>query len=236
MIHEITHHYQPTNTSCGPTSASMLLSFYNQDISPEEAIKNIPVVRNKKGEDMGTAGQHIAKWFVDLGYKVDLYSADFQILDLAWKKLSRQDLLKQLEKAEAIRNVPCLGKNWSKIYVTGYIDFLKAGGNLHIEQYISSTLLDKLLQSGPVMTTVNYNVLYGSGRSKNIGHLEAESDPINGRLTNHFNVLVGLNRGKYVVMDPWKKPGKHEVEKELFVTAIQAAQMECDNLIIQIKK
>lgn len=38
MIHKVTHQYQPTNTSCGPTAASMLLSHYGSSITPKEAI------------------------------------------------------------------------------------------------------------------------------------------------------------------------------------------------------
>lgn len=235
MIHSVKHYYQPTNTSCGPTAASILLSHYNQEIVPKDAIKQIPVVRSAEGEDMGTAGQHIAQWFNSLGYKVDLYSADFQTLDLTWRDNKSDELLKCLEEIKDIRDIPAMGKVWSKIYVEGYINFIKAGGKLHIQQYISSKLLDSLLVKGPVMTTVNYNVLYNSGRTKTVGHITTDSDPINGRLMNHFNVLTGIKDGKYVISDPWKKPGHHEVEKELFIASIQAAQMECDNLVIQIE-
>lgn len=185
---------------------------------------------------MGTAGQHIAQWLSSLGYTVDLYSADFQTLDLSWAKLNKDELLNQLQKIKDIRNNPTLGEVWSKIYVEGYIDFLSSGGSVHIEQYISSKLLDTLLASGPVLTTVNFNVLYNVGRTNNNAHLQTSPDPINGSLMNHFNVLIGEEDGKYIISDPWEKPGTHRVEKELFIAAIQAAQLECDNLVIQIKK
>ena len=236
MIHYVKHTYQPTNTSCGPTAATILLSHYGKKISAEDAIKNIPVIRDEAGNDMGTAGQHIASWLVSLGYNVHLYSADFQTLDYSWRGLDKNTLVERLAEIKDTRTIPALGKEWSQIYVEGYKDYLNAGGNLHIEQYISSKLLDELLEDGPIMTTVNFNLLFGYGRTKTVGHLKTESDPMKGSLMNHFNVLIGEENDRYIISDPWQKPGKHLVAKELFVASIQAAQIECDNLIIQIKQ
>jgi hypothetical protein len=198
-------------------------------------IEKIPVIRDEQGNDMGTAGQHIAQWLCSLGYEVNLYSADFQTLDLSWETLQKTELLEQLHTIKDVRNNPSLGKKWSKIYVEGYIDFLENGGNLHIEPYISSRLLDTLLTSGPVLTTVNFNVLYNIGRTINNQHLETTPEPMNGKLMNHFNLLIGEEEGAYIISDPWQKPGTHTIAKELFVASIQAAQLECDNLVIQIQ-
>lgn len=235
MRHKITHFYQPTNTSCGPTSAAMLVSHFGLDISPEQAIKEIPVVHDEKGKDMGTTGQHIAQWLVSKGFKVDLYSADFQTLDLSWQGLEQKELLKKLVEILDIRDIPAMGKEWSKLYVDAYIKLIEAGGRVYVHQYISSELLSKLLKTGPVLTTVNYSVLYNTGRTRNEGLRKDVSDAKNGKIMNHFNILIGETESFYFISDPWKEPGQHKIKKELFIASVQAAQMECDNLVIQIQ-
>lgn len=232
----IHHYYQPTNTSCGPTSLAMIFSYYGKERTPEEVIKEIPVIRNKAGEDCGTSGQQLAIWCLAQGFHVDLYSADFQLLDLSWSSLSKAEMLERLTKAIKVRIAPAIGKDWSSLYLKSYIEFIKSGGTLHIDPYISSSLLNELLENGPVVVTVNFNVLHSVGRTTDIALRKSRADDINGKLANHFVVLYGREHGSYLIDDPWEKPGKHIIEPERLVASISAAQMECDSLIFQLSE
>ena len=235
--HKVTHYYQPTNHSCSQSAMAILLSFFGKNLTPEEIVAKIPVNKNDKGEDWGTINQQLATWCLSQGFDVDMYTADFEIIDLSWAKLPKEKLLERMELAKDHRNVPALGKEWSKIYTQSYIDFLEAGGQLHIRPYVTTELLDSLLSYSPLLLCVCYNVLYCKGRSKDMGLRKSETDDLNGKLTNHSIVIYGKDSdGNYLIADPYKEPGLHTIEPERMLAAMTAAQMECDNLLFQLKK
>lgn len=234
--HQIKHYYQPTNHSCSQSALAMVLSHFGKDLSPEELIAQIPVNKNDKGEELGTLNQQLATWCLSQGFDVELHTADFELVDLSWATLPKQKMLERMELAKDQREIPALGKEWSKNYLQSYVDFVSAGGQLHIEPYMTTTLLDDLLLRGPVLLCVCYNVLYGEGRTKATGLRASKPDDLTGNLTNHSIVLYGKNDDDtYMVADPWREPGLHTVVPECLLAAMSAAQMECDNLLFQLK-
>lgn len=75
-------------------------------------------------------------------------------------------------------------------------------------------------------------MLYGTGRTNGDG----EQDYINGKAWNHSIVIHGVDKqGNFLIADPLQKPGHHSIEPERMIAAISTAQMECDNLLFQIK-
>ena len=235
--HKVTHYYQPTNHTCSQSAMAILLSFFGKNLTPEEIATKIPVNKNDKGEDWGTINQQLATWCLSQGFEVEMHSADFEVIDLSWAKLPKDKLLGRMELAKDQREVPALGKEWSKIYMQSYIDFVEAGGQLHIRPYMTTELLDNLLPDSPLLLCVCYNVLYGSGRSKDVGLRKSEQDDLNGKLTNHSIVIYGKDEdSNYLIADPYKEPGLHTIEPERMLAAMTAAQMECDNLLFQLRK
>ncbi|MFZ1471135.1 MAG: C39 family peptidase [Paracoccaceae bacterium] len=234
--HTVKHYYQPTNHTCSQSALAILLSFFGKSLTAEEIAAKIPVNKNDKGEDWGTINQQLATWCLSQGFEVDMYTADFEIIDLSWIKLTRDKLLERMELTKDHREVPALGKEWSKIYTQSYIDFMKTGGELHLMPYMTTKLIDDLLPASPLLLCVCYNVLYTSGRSKDIDLRKAETDDLNGKLTNHSIVIYGKDSdGSYLIADPYKEPGLHAIEPERLLAAMTAAQMECDNLLFQLK-
>ena len=215
----------------------MALSYLGKTMTPEEIIAQIPVNKNGKGEDWGTLNQELAKWCVEQGYAVKLYTADFQIMDLSWIDLSKDKLLERMEAAKDHRDVPSLGKEYSRRYMQSYIDFVNAGGELHIVPYMSTKLLDELLANGPIIASVAFSVLHTQGRIQYIGLRVTEADGIDGYLANHSIVIHGKDEaGNYMVADPWEEPGFHVVEPERLLAAMDASQIECDNLLFQLRR
>jgi hypothetical protein len=75
--------------------------------------------------------------------------------------------------------------------------------------------------------------LYGIGRTND----DSEPDDVHGKAWNHTIVIYGVDEaGNFLVADPLRKPGRHVIEPERMIAAISTAQIECDNLLIQIKK
>lgn len=214
----------------------MLLSYYGKSLTPEDIVKSVPVIRSEHGEDWGTINQNLATWCLSLGYSVVMYSSDFQILDTSWKGMEKAGLLERLRAVKNHRNVVTLGKKFSEIYVQSYIDFINAGGELRVEQFITTPLLDSLLENGPVLACVCMNTYYGHGRQADGAALRTNvSDDTRGKLYNHSVVVHGKDdEGSYLIADPWATPGMYAVEPEKLVLAVQAAQIECDNLLFQV--
>ena len=235
--HEITHYYQPTNYTCSQSAMATLLSFFGATSTPEEIIAKIPVNKNDKGEDWGIINQQLATWCISQGYEVEMHTADFQVIDLSWANLPKDKLLERMKLAKGCRDIPTLGKEWSEIYMQSYIDFVEAGGKLHIHQYMTTELLDNLLADSPLLLCVCYNVLHNTGRSKDVALRKSESDDLGGKLTNHSIVVYGkTDSGNYLIADPYQEPGTHEIEPERLLAAMAASQIECDNLLFQLRK
>ena len=215
----------------------MLFSYFGQTMTPETIIEQMPVNKNAQGEDWGTLNQELATWCISQGYTVRMCTADFQIIDLSWVGLPKEQLLERMEMAKEHRDVPSLGAETSHRYMQSYIDFVKTGGDLQIVPYMSTKLLDELLQAGPFVASVCFSVLHTQGRTKSIGLRETELDDVGGYLANHSVVVHGKDdEGHYLIADPWQKPGFHTVEPERLLAAMDASQMECDNLLFQLKK
>ena len=235
--HEVKHFYQPTNHTCSQSAMASLLSFFDVNLTPEEIASKIPVNKNDKGEDWGTINQQLATWCLGEGFDVDIHTFDFEIIDLSWANLKKDELLERMKAAKSHREVPALGKAWSEIYMQSYIDFVEAGGELHIRPYVTTELLDELLTKSPLLHCICYNVLYGTGRSKDTGLRKAEPDDLDGKLTNHSIVIYGKDdNGNYLIVDPYKEPGRHSIEPERLLASMTAAQMECDNLLFQLRR
>ncbi len=235
--HEIIHYYQPTNHSCSQAALAILLSSYDDTRTPEQLIEQLPVLKGGNGEDFGSINQRLATWCISQGYEVEMHTADFEVIDLSWASLDTNAQLERMKLAKQYRKVPSIGKMWTDLYMQSYIDFLEAGGSLYIHPYMTTKLIDDALMTGPLLICVCNNVLFDGGRSTHESKLrDSTPDDLEGKLFNHSVVLYGKNKqGTYLIADPWRKPGFHEIEPERLLAAMTSAQMECDNLFFQLK-
>lgn len=237
--YQIRHQYQPTNSTCSQTALAILLSHFRQSYTPQELEEHVPQLYSPQGKARGTINQQLATWCIKQGYEVRMVTADCQVIDQSWSELPKDELLAQLNLRKTGWEVPALGAEWTRDYANSYIDFIKSGGKLDIVSFISSDLIYELLESGPVLPLVCYNTLYGAGRARHDGPaLEQEfPDAVNGRAANHSIVVYGNDTdGNFLIADPLNKPGKHTIEPERLIASIATAQIECDNLLFQIKK
>ncbi len=235
--HQVTHQYQPTNNCCAQTALAILISHYDIDTTAEDILQQMPTRKKDNGDDWGTIGQKLAAWPITKDLGVTVYSFDFQVLDLSWADLPAEKVLERLEAVRAFRDVPSLGREWTMDYTQAYIDLLNQGGKLIIKPYPASALLYNLLNNGPVMVCVSYNMLYNRGRTRVVELRKSVDDDLAGIVTNHFIVVYGNDvDGNFLVADPWEKPGRHIIEPERLVCAMTASQVECDNLWICLQK
>jgi hypothetical protein len=214
----------------------MLLGFYGKSFTVADISDKVPQVYDENNEPCGTINQQMATWCLSLGFDVALYTFDCQVIDQSWSKLSGENLLERIEARKNGWVVPSMGDAWTKAYAQSYIDFVKAGGKLTIQPAVTSKLLYELLQDGPLLPCLSYSTLYGVGRTKNFDEHKSTDDDVNGRTWNHSVVIFGNDEhGNFLIADPFKKPGVHTIEPERMVAAISTGQIECDNLVFQLR-
>lgn len=230
--YKVVHKYQTLPTNCSQTALSILLSHFGVDMSADVITKAVPQVKDEQGRDSGTINQQLATWCVEQGYKVKMYTFDCQIIDQSWAENTSVEIEDSLRQCIDGWEVPALGKAWSNAYRQAYIDYLRTGSDLVINPQVTSSLLYELLETAPILTCVCFSTLYGTGRTNNDG----EPDYVNGKAWNHSIVIHGVDKqGNFLIADPLQKPGHHVIESERMIAAISTAQIECDNLLFQIK-
>ncbi len=84
VSHAVTHHYQPTNRSCGYAALAILLSHYGIQKDPLQLAGAIAPADH---ESFGSLTTEVATWCRGINIKVNFYSFDFQITDFAWSAL-----------------------------------------------------------------------------------------------------------------------------------------------------
>lgn len=232
LDHAVKDFRQPTNHTCGQTAVAMLLSHYDAQISLDEVIA-AKTYKDEDGEETGSLSQELATWVLGKGYDVEFYVFDFLIVDLSWSQLNPDQIIERLDKVKASREVPALGKKWSERYVQSYIDFLRAGGSLHIQPYPTVKLLEKLLKAGPIFANVGTQTFFNQGRTRYPAYHQEIADDVDGYASTHSIVIYGKNHdGAFLIADPWS--GQYTASSERLVAGIIAAEVECDSLLFTI--
>lgn len=240
ISHDITHSYQPTSTTCGYASLSMLLSHYGKVFPAKDLISQIPQSVDESGKPIGSVTAQLATWCVGQSFDAKFISFDFLITDLSWTGLGSTELLEKLKSVKENRDVPQVGgKHWSKVYVQAYIDFIRSGGSLSVQPHPTTWLLYDWLLDGPIYANICSSVVHGTGRARypepDTDKRLAIPDDIHGTVGTHSVVIYGNDEvGNFLVADPWD--GLEVVKPETMLCGIMAAQLECDNQIFQLSK
>lgn len=233
--HKVTHIYQPTNTTCGYTSVAMLLAHYGKTVTVNDLLKQVPHPKDEKGNQTGSVTAQLVAWCQGQGIKTHMYSFDCLVLDLSWKNLSTKEILAKLKAAKGKRDAIVFGRHWADIYIDAYIDMLEAGGTLTIRPLVTTKLLYKLLESGPIFVNICSTAKRGVGRTRDIGLRKSVVDDVKGDISTHSIVVYGNDEtGNFLVADPWE--GLIEIDPETMLCSITAAQIMCDNQCFVIEK
>jgi hypothetical protein len=220
--HEIKHIKQHDEMSCGSAAIAMLLSFFDDDVSSEEISKDIPTLLDDNEKEWGSNAVDEMLWCMRRGYKARGYVFDSQIMNQTWAGKDSKSIVHGLESLKGEKVHPLLGKKLTESFISSYVDFLNAGGELTILPSPTRSLLYELLKKGPYLAAVNYNTLYRTDT---------------GFMTIHASVVRGNEEnGTLLLADPWEEDWEQSVEPDHFMGAIMAAQMSCENAIFQISK
>jgi hypothetical protein len=60
-------------------------------------------------------------------FKVELFCADSELLDLSWAKLDSQEIIERMKLAKEARTLQALNRATIHAYLDSYIDFIELG-------------------------------------------------------------------------------------------------------------
>lgn len=218
---------QPDDTTCGPTCLKTIYNFYDDNISLEQVIDEVPTLL-----DGGTLGAWLATHALKRGYRVTIYSYNLNLFDPTWYGEEAAFIKQKLVNQAALKGDPKL-----KQVTEAYIAFLDAGGELEFE-VLQPSLIRSFLNKGiPILTGLSATFLY---RSKRELGTDNEYDDLRGEPVGHFVVLHGYDRETKTVMvadplleNPLAKGHQYEIEINRVINAILLSIVTYDaNLII----
>jgi hypothetical protein len=176
---------QPNDATCGPTCLHAVYRYLGDEVGLEEVIADIPML-----ESGGTLAVNLANHALRRGYGALIYTYNLHVFDPSWFESSDGPSLAERLRAQALAKAdPRLDS------ATGaYLDFLRLGGELTMEDLTAGLIRRWLERDRPVLTGISSTFLYRSPRE--IGTEVLVDDDIRGTPTGHFVVLSGWNPEK----------------------------------------
>lgn len=186
---------QPDYTTCGPTSLHAVYSFYYDNISLTDTVKEI----TQFSDGGGTLASVLGKHALNRGYKATIVSFNINVFDPSWFGKDNKFILSKIK--EGIENNKTSKKH---IYaLKAYEDFLKAGGNLKFQDLSKYFLRDILKNKIPILTGLSSTWLY---RDKRENPITNEYDDVSGQPAGHFVIIDGYSENNnFSICDPYHK-------------------------------
>lgn len=227
--HEIKVHVQTPEAVCGPTALAMQLSALGEELSPHEIVTRASPF--KRPGDPGFTSMELASYCVSLGYQVNFWSFDGLVLDYAWTGLKGAALAVELEKLCRHHEGRTPVEETKLRYARGYLAFVEAGGSLDVAPFVTTELIIKLLEKGPVAAAVLFGVFASEGKRDS----DQAFNALTGGSGTHSVLIFGHDEARgFLIADPAPGRGIVTLSEEHLLAAITAAQVEYDNVIFQV--
>jgi hypothetical protein len=178
---------QPDQFTCGPTCLQAVYRYFGDSVPLPTVIDEIPQL-----EDGGTLAVVMACHALARGYRATIYTYNVQVFDPSWFQSGNDSLAERLaaqEKESSSKRVRLACKE--------YLDFIRLGGKLRMEDLTSELIRRFLKNSTPILTGLSATYLYRAMRE--FGR-DAIPDDVRGSAVGHFVVLCGYDQSKRTVL------------------------------------
>lgn len=223
---------QPDNTTCGPTCLHAVYSYYGDELLLAEVIEEVPAFA-----EGGTLAVMLGCHALRRGYDVRIFTFNLQVFDPTW--FNADGHLLEVPMVEEKLRAQIKAKPEEKLIraCESYIEFLKLGGKLRMEDLTGNLIRRYLKQSIPVLTGLSATYLYRERREISATSLP---DDVAGVPSGHFAVLCGYDsiERSILVADPFHPNPlsvnyKYEVSLDRVVCSILLGILTYDaNLLI----
>ena len=178
---------QPDHVTCGPTCLQAVYRYFGDSVPLPRIIEEIPQL-----EDGGTLAVVMACHALKRGYKATIYTYNVHVFDPTWFKPGADSLAERLEAQRKSAELPRLQMACSE-----YLDFLRLGGKLRMEDLTSELIRRFLKNSVPILTGLSATYLY---RAKREFGRDSIPDDVRGFPVGHFVVLCGYDQSNRTVL------------------------------------
>lgn len=176
---------QPDLTTCGPTSLHAVYNYFNDNITLDQIVNEIPQFEDGGGTLAVTLGLHALK----NGYEAKIYSYNINIFDPTWFKYSNVRLIDALESRK--KNKSADFKQF--LSIKEYIKFLENGGQLLFENLTTDLLKKYIGESLPILAGLSSTWLYQDSREDPLLNID---DPVTGDPSGHFVIIKGITESE----------------------------------------
>jgi hypothetical protein len=182
---------QPDDTTCGPTCLHALYRFHEEDLPLKQVIEEVPSL-----EGGGTLAVLLGCHALRRGYEGTIFTFNLQVFDPTWFLPGAPPLSDRILAQMAVKEKPKL-----HIASAGYLEFLRLGGTIRMEDLTPDLIRRYLTRGVPILTGLSATFLYRDMREYGP---DFAPDDIRGVPAGHFVVLCGYDREtrSVLVADP----------------------------------
>jgi hypothetical protein len=170
---------QPDDATCGQTCLHAVYRYFDDDLPLDRLIDEVPRLAGG-----GTLAVNLATLALRRGYRALIYTYNLTVFDPSWFEGRTTDLAERLRAQARVKDDRRLAEA-----TDAYLEFLRLGGELEMEDLTPALLRRWLQQDRPILTGLSATFLYRSPRETGT-HTLAEDD-LRGVPTGHFVVLCG---------------------------------------------
>jgi hypothetical protein len=170
--------------------------YFKDPVSLDDVIAEVPRLAGG-----GTLAVNLANHALRRGYRALIVTYNLNVFDPSWfTGDDRPDLAERLRAQADAKGDPKLS-----VATGAYLEFLRLGGRITMEDLSPRLLRRWLEQQRPILTGLSATFLYRSARE--IGDEVLRDDDVHGLPTGHFVVLCGYDRAerKVRVADPYER-------------------------------
>jgi hypothetical protein len=178
---------QPDHLTCGPTCLQAVYRYFGDSVPLPRIIDEIQQL-----EDGGTLAVVMACHALQRGYQATIYTYNVQVFDPTWFKPGTDALAERLEAQRQSAELPRV-----RMACGEYLDFLRLGGKLRMEDLTSELIRRFLKNSTPILTGLSATYLY---RAKREFGRDSVPDDVRGFPVGHFVVLCGYDQSNRTVL------------------------------------
>lgn len=174
---------QPDETTCGPACLHSIYRYYGQPVELDQVIEETPEL-----SEGGTLGVFLACHALSRGFRARIYTYNLQVFDPIWFTHPGVNLAERLQRQMEAKADPKL-----HLATRGYLEFLRCGGEIRLEDLRPRLIRDYLKRGVPVITGLSATYLYREPRE--FGP-KAQPDDVRGEAAGHFVVLHGYHKDR----------------------------------------